>query len=230
MNYILDSQYFGFVLTIVVFYIGIVLKNKYQLEIFNPLVVSIFIISIILIVFDIEYDTYYSSAKYITYLLTPTTICLAIPLYKQIDLLKGHFKAIIIGIFFGVIINISFIYIIYIIFKLNYIQLYTLLPKSITTAVGLPLSLQLNAIGEVTVLCIVLSAIFGSLFCNIILRLFKITNKVSIGLAIGTSCHALGTSKAFELGEIQGAMSSLSIVICAIFTVIIIQFCILFIF
>ncbi len=224
MTEITSSIFFGSFLTLACYTFAGLIKAKLKKDIFNPLIISIVLIIGILLIFDIEYSTYMESAKYINYFLTPTTICLALPLYRQLELLKKNLLAIIIGIFTGVVVSAVSIYLLAITLSLNHQQYITLLPKSITSAIGLPLSEEFGGIGEITVAIIALTGIAGNFFAKSTLRLFKIKSPIAKGVGIGTSSHALGTVKAMEMGEIEGAMSSLSIAITGIITVFVIQF------
>ncbi len=224
MTEITSSIFFGSFLTLVSYTFSALIKEKLKKDIFNPILISIIIIIIVLLVFDIEYATYMDSAKYINYLLTPTTICLALPLYRQFELLKKNHFAILIGILTGVFMSAICIFLLANILSLNSEQYITLLPKSITSAIGLPLSEELGGIAEITVAIIVLTGIAGNLFAKSTMKLLKIKSPISKGIAIGTSSHAIGTVKAIEMGEIEGAMSGLSIAISGVITVIVIQY------
>lgn len=214
-----NSIYFGVALSLLAYIAGIELKKKFKLSILNPLLVSIILVILFLAIFDVDYESYNQGGKYISYLLTPATVCLAIPLYQQIDLLKKNFKAIAIGIITGVFTSLVSILALSMIFKLSHELYVTLLPKSITTAIGIGVSEELGGIKTITVAAIVLTGISGNVIGESVCRLFKIKNPISVGLALGTSAHAIGTTKALELGETQGAMSSLSIAVSGLLTV-----------
>lgn len=215
-----DSVFFGVFISIVSYIFGMFLKKKLKLAIFNPLLVSTTIIIILLLSLNIDYQDYYDGAKYLSYLLTPATVCLAIPLYEQFELLKGNYKAIICGIFSGVLASLSSVFAMSLLFKLTHEEYVTLLPKSITTAIGMGISEELGGYVDITVAVIIITGIIGNVFAEIICRIFKIKEPIAVGIAIGTSSHALGTAKAIEIGEVEGAMSSLSIAVAGIFTVI----------
>lgn len=215
-----NSVYFSVAVSLLAYAAGIQLKKKFKLSILNPLLVSIILVIALLVIFDIDYESYNQGGKYISYFLTPATVCLAIPLYQQLDLLKKNFKAIMIGIFTGVLTSILSILALSLIFKLSHELYVSLLPKSITTAIGIAVSEELGGIKTITVAVIVLTGITGNVIGEGVCRLFKIRNPISIGLAFGTSAHAIGTTKALELGEAQGAMSSLSIAVSGLLTVV----------
>ncbi len=218
MNSIMnDSLFFGVAISIVGYIIGIFLRKK--ISVLNPLLVSIVLVIVFLKIFKIDYETYNGSAKYITYLLTPTTVCLAIPLYRQLSVLKHHAKEVFAGIFAGVIASMGSVLLFAYLFGLSHEQYVTLLPKSITNAIGMSLSEELGGIPTITIAVIVITGIFGNITAEWILKMFKIKEPVAKGLAIGTSSHAMGTAKALEIGETEGAMSSLSIAVAGLMTV-----------
>jgi predicted murein hydrolase (TIGR00659 family) len=216
---IFNNVFFGVVITIAGYAAGAALKKRFKLAVFNPILISAVIVIAVLLIFGVDYDTYNTGAKYISYFLTPATVCLAIPLYQQLHLLKQHGKAIIIGILSGVLSSLGSVLAIAYIFGLSHQQYVTLLPKSITSAIGIGVSQELGGIPAITVAVIVLTGVFGNMFAEWLCKLFKIKEPIAAGIAIGTSSHAIGTSKALELGEIQGAMSSLSIVVAGLLTV-----------
>ncbi|MBO5138262.1 MAG: LrgB family protein [Bacilli bacterium] len=222
MNEILaQSSYFGFVITAIVFYLSLVLKNKFKSTLLNPLLITTVIIVIILLLFNIKYDTYNASAKYISYFLTPTTVCLAIPLYKQIKVLKSNVIAIISGITAGVLANFATILIFSNVFNLNKKLSLSLLSKSITAPIAIGVTNELGGISSITVFAVILSGIIGAAIAPTIFKIFKIRRKVAKGLACGTSAHGSGTTTALQLGEVEGAMSGLAIIITGLITTII---------
>ena len=196
------------------------MKAKLKLPIFNPLLISILLSVLILVVFRIDYSTYYEGAKYLSYLLTPATICLAVPLYEQMELLKKNWKAIFGGIFAGVLTSLGIILAMALLFKFSHEEYVTFLPKSITTAIGMGVSEELGGYASITVAIIIITGVVGNICADTVCKLFKITDPVAKGIGIGTASHAIGTAKAMEMGDAQGAMSSLSIVISGILTVI----------
>lgn len=221
MNEILtNSVFFGVALSLAAYEIGLLIKKKVKLAIANPLLVSVLLVVVVLLVFRIDYDTYYNGAKYISYFLTPATVSLAIPLYRQMALLKKHPKAIFGGIAAGVLTGMVSIFLMSLVFGLTHEQYVTLLPKSVTTAIGMGVSEKMGGIVTITVVAIIVTGIIGNILAEALCRACKIEEPIAKGLAIGTSAHALGTSKAMEMGEIEGAMSSLSIVVAGIMTVI----------
>lgn len=213
------SVFFGVFISLISYGIGTLLNKKLKLPIFNPLLIAVIIIIAVLVLLDIDYETYNEGAKYISYLLTPATVCLAVPLYEQFELLKEHHKAVIAGIVAGVITSLCSILLFAVIFSLDKSSYVTLLPKSITTAIGMGVSEKLGGYVALTVAVIIITGIIGNMFAESVCRIFRITEPIARGVGIGTSAHAVGTAKAMEMGEIEGAMSSLSIVVAGLFTV-----------
>ncbi len=214
-----QSVYFGVVISLLCYQIGLWVKKKTNFALANPLLIAVIIIVTFLLTFDIEYESYQYGAKYISYFLTPATVSLAIPLYRQLELLKKYPKAILGGIASGVMMAMVSIFLMSLAFGLTNEQYVTLLPKSITTAIGMGVSDKMGGIPTITVVAISVTGIFGNIMAETILKWAKITDPIAKGLAIGTSAHAMGTAKAMEIGEIEGAMSSLSIVVAGIMTV-----------
>lgn len=216
-----NSMFFGVFISILTYEIGALIKKKLKLAIFNPLLISIALIIVLLLVFHVDYDTYEAGAKYLSYLLTPATVALAVPLYEQIEPLKKNWKAIMAGIFAGALASAVCVLVLSVLFGLDHKQYVTLLPKSITTAIGMGLSEELGGIVTITVAVIVVTGVIGNMFAESICKLFHITDPVAKGIGIGSASHAMGTAKAMELGEVEGAMSSLSIAVSGLLTVVV---------
>ena len=148
------------------------------------------------------------------------TVCLAIPLYEQIELLKTHWKAVIAGILSGVLTSLVTVFVLSKIMSLSHKEYVTMLPKSITTAIGMGVSEELGGYVTITVAVIIVTGVLGNILADFICKIFRITEPIAKGLAIGSASHAIGTAKAMEMGEIEGAMSSLSIAVAGIITVV----------
>lgn len=220
---LINSAFFGVVITLVCYEIGAWVKRKTNFVLANPLLVAVLLIVAFLLVFRVDYEAYENGAKYIQYFLTPATVSLAIPLYRRLELLKKYPAAIFVGIGAGVLTAMVSIFLMSLAFGLTHTQYVTLLPKSITTAIALGMSEKQGGIIGLTVVSVSITGILGNVAAESICKLFRIQEPIAKGLAIGTSAHALGTAKAMELGEIEGAMSSLSIVVAGIMTVVAIQ-------
>ena len=214
-----NSTFFGIFVTLFFYGAGLALKQKAKHPLVNPMLLAILFTIAFLKIFNIEYAAYNHSAKYISYLMTPATICLAVPLYRQLDTLKKNFKAVMFGIASSVIITMLSVLAFARFFGLNRASYVTMLPKSITTPIGIGVAEELGGYVAITVASIVISGILGNLFAESVCRLFGIYEPIAKGIAIGCSSHALGTVKALEMGEVEGAMSSLSIALAGILTV-----------
>lgn len=215
-----QSVVFGVALSLIGYQIGLMIKKKVKLSIANPLLISAAVIVAVLLIFRIDYADYEKGAEYISFFLTPATVSLAVPLYRQLMFLKKYPKAILGGIGAGVLTAMGSILAMSAAFGLTHAQYVTLLPKSITTAFAMGISEKLGGAVTITVVAVIFTGIVGSVAAEGVFRICGIEEPVARGLAIGTSAHALGTAKAMELGEVEGAMSSLSIVVAGIMTVV----------
>jgi predicted murein hydrolase (TIGR00659 family) len=214
------SVFFGAVISLVAYEIGLLLKRKFKLAVFNPLLIAILCVMAVLKVLDVDYETYNEGGKYISYLLTPATVSLAIPLYQQLSILKENIKAVAAGIISGVLASLVSILIFAKLFGLTHEQYVTLLPKSITTAIGMGVSEELGGIVTITVAVIIITGVLGGMIAEVVYKIAKIEEPIARGLALGTSAHAIGTAKAMELGQLEGAMSSLAIAVAGLLTVV----------
>lgn len=217
---LLQSTFFGAFASLAFYEAGLYLKKKWKWSILNPLLIAIALTIALLLVCHIDYDTYYAGAKYISYLLTPATVCLAIPLYEQFALLKKNYLAVLAGIVSGVLTSVVLILAFAVLFHFSHEEYVTFLPKSITTAIGMVVSEQLGGYVSITVTVIVITGVLGNILAEPVCRLFHITEPIARGIGIGSASHAIGTSKAMEMGEVEGAMSGLSIAVAGILTVI----------
>lgn len=219
-EFLSESVVFGAVLSLAAYEIGLLMKRKFKLAILNPLLIGTICVIAFLLIFRVDYKEYNEGAKYITYLLTPATVCLAVPLYEQLSLLKKNFMAVAVGILSGVLASLVSVLALAKLFDLNHQQYVTLLPKSITTAIGMGVSEELGGIVTITVSVIVITGVLGNVIAEFICKIFKIHEPIAKGLALGTASHAIGTAKAMEMGQIEGAMSSLAIAVAGLLTVI----------
>lgn len=215
-----SSLFFGTFLSLAAYGVGVFLRSRWKFALFNPLLVAILLVAVFLVAFDIDYAVYNEGAKYISYLLTPATVCLAVPLYQQFSLLKQNAKAVLLGIAAGVLTSLTVILAMSVLFHLDHTMYVTLLPKSITTAIGIGVSEELGGIQSLTVVVIIITGVLGNIFADLVCKVFRITDPIAQGVGIGTSTHAVGTARAMEMGEIQGAMSGLSIVVAGLMTVV----------
>ncbi len=219
-EFLAGSSFFGVLFTLLAYYAGVLLKKKLNHPLCNPILIAILLVIAFLVVFDVDYDTYNAGAKYLSYFLTPATVCLAIPLYEQIRLLKDNWKAIAAGIISGVLTSMLVVFAFSLLFGFDHAQYVTFLPKSITTAIGMGVCEELGGYVSITVAVIILTGVVGNVLGETVFGIFRITDPVAKGIGLGTSAHAIGTARALELGEVEGAMSSLSIVTAGLITVI----------
>ena len=222
MYNVFDTEIFGVILTILFFNIVIYIQKKTNKPIFNPLLIAILGIILFLSITKIPYESYKLGGDRINFFLGPVTIVLAVPLYKQFDLFKKYLLEILIGISCGVVVSFISIKLIGHFTNADVDIINSLIPKSITTPMGISLTKTLNGVEAITVVSIILTGILGAIISPIVFKIGKINNPVAKGIALGTSAHALGTTKALEMGEVEGAMSGLSIGISGIITVILI--------
>ena len=215
-----SSAYFGFFITLFGYWVSTQIAKRMRSTLCNPLLLTIIFIIAFLKLADISYASYDNGAKYINYFLTPSTVCLAVPLYRQLKLLKEYAGAILISIMSGTAACAIMIFGLAKLFLLENSIYASLVPKSITTAIALGMSEELGGLSAVTVMAVFVTGILGAVIANTVFKIFKIEDPVAQGLAMGTASHAIGTSKALELGEIQAAMSSLAIAVAGLLTVV----------
>ena len=223
-DYIAFSAYFGVALTLLVYLFACRLGKRLHHPLANPMLLCLIMMIALLLLLDIDYDAYNQSARYLTYLLTPATACLALPLYRQIQKLREYPLAIVAGILTGVAVNALCVLAVALVFRLGHYDFVTLIPKSVTGAVGMPLAEELGGTGGITMAAISITGIFGNIMGPQVLRWFHVTDRVAQGVAMGCGSHAFGTVRALEMGEVEGAMGSLSLVITALLTVVIAPF------
>ena len=214
-----NSLFFGAFVSLFAYWIGMLLRSRLKSAAVNPLLIAVALVTALLAITGIDYQKYYEGARYISYLLTPATVALAVPLYRQIELLKSNAKAIVAGIVSGVVSSFLCILGMALLFGFTHQEYVTFLPKSITTAIGMGVSEELGGYPAISAAVIIITGILGNILGELVFRIFRIEEPVARGIALGSSSHAIGTAKAMELGEVEGAMSSLSIVISGVLTV-----------
>ena len=210
---------FGIILTIIAFEIGVSIRNKWRNPLLNPILIATILIIGFLTITGISYDTYKVGGDYISFFLGPVTVLLAVPLYRHIQALKNAWFPILAGIVVGSTVSIVCVIVCAKIFGISKTLMLSLIPKSITIPMGSVVSEQIGGIPSITIVSIVITGITGAVTAPLVCRFFRIKNPVAQGVAIGTASHALGTTKAMEIGEVQGAMSSLSIGVAGVVTV-----------
>jgi len=224
IDFLIGSAYFSIFLSIAAFKLGQIVKGKLKFAIFNPLLVATVIVIVFLLATGIPYESYALHADKLRYLLTPATVCLAVPLYEQFELLMQNKKAIFIGILSGVLANLIGVLVFSLIFSLDHETYVTLIPKSITTAMGIGVSEEFGGIPTITAIAILITGVLGNIIAEFVCKVCKIEEPIAKGLACGTSAHAIGTSKALEMGELEGAVSGLAIAVTGVLTVVIASF------
>lgn len=219
MKQLVGSPIFGVLSSIIAYEIGFYINRKTKLSIFNPLLIAMVVLITFLTKFHITYDKYNNGGQLISFFLGPATIALALPTYKKISLFKENALPVLAGILCGAICGMICVIILSKTFGLPYVLIKSLIPKSITTPIGIAVSKQIGGLPSVTVVAIILTGIIGSIIGPLLNKLLKLNDKVAMGIAMGASCHAIGTAKAIEIGETEGAMSGLTMAISGIITV-----------
>lgn len=219
-DFFCGSVYFCVFLTVGSYLLGDWMKKKFHFKILNGMLIAIVISIGTVLLLRIDLPTYQASTKVLNFFLTPATVCLGIPLYEQFEKLRSNWKAILGGIISGVLANMVTVLGLCLVLRVGHREYVSILPKSITTAMGLALSEELGGLVPITMAVIIIAGNLGNIFAEILCRIFRITEPVAKGVAIGTSSHMLGTAKAMEIGDVEGAMSSLSIAVCGLITVV----------
>lgn len=219
MSKIMTSPLFGIVLCIVAFQVGIIINKIVKIPVANPLLIAIGFVILILNVFHIPINDFQNGSNVINMLLGPVTAVLALTIYKQIEILKKNFWPVLVGCLVGSITSMTSSYLLCRLFGLGDQITASMIPKSVTTPIAMEISGNLNGITSITVAAVVLTGILGSIFAPLLIKVFYVKDSVAVGVAIGTSSHAVGTTKAIELGEIEGAMSGVAIGVAGILTV-----------
>lgn len=220
---------FCLVLTIGTYQIGLWIRKKWNFPLCNPLLVAVILIICVLLATGYPVENYQASMSSISWLLTPATVSLAVPLYQQLKILKRNLPAILVGITSGVLVSLAGILAMCYLFRLDSSVTVSLLPKSITTAIGIVVSQQHGGIPSLTAITIIITGVIGSVVGTVFCKLFKLEHPIAQGVAFGTATHVIGTGKANELGELQGAVSSLSLVIAGVLTAVLFPIVCLFV-
>lgn len=220
MSEMFASPFFGIALSIVAFSIGVWIQKKTGLVICNPLIIAIVLVSGVLLLFKIPYESYNEGGSIINMFLAPATSCLAVSVYTRMELLKKNWLPILAGCVAGSLTSMGSVFLLCRLFGLDEAMTYSLLPKSVTTPIAVGIAESHGGISSITVAAVILTGIMGSILAPFLIRIFRVKDSMTAGLAIGACSHAVGTSKAIEIGETEGAMSGLAIGICGIVTVV----------
>lgn len=218
------SSFFGIALTVAAFCVGTACQKKWKKAIFNPILIGAALVILILWLLDIPVERYQMDCKPLTYLMTPATICLSIAFYEQLQSLKRHLPAILVGVVGGTMSSLLSVWLLSKWFGFSDVLTITLLPKSITSAIGVALSEQAGGIGALTTAVIIITGIFGNIFGPLLTKLFHLDDPISQGVSFGTASHVIGTSRAAEISPLVGAVSSLSLTLAGLITVLFFSF------
>lgn len=221
---IMNSPFFGLGLTTLAWSVGVWAQKKTKRLLCNPLLIAVCIVLLVLVVFQIPYESYRIGGDLIRMMLGPVTAVLALNVYRQREILKEYFVPVLAGCLMGTITSICSVLLLCWVLKADFAMTQSLVPKSVTTAIAIGISESRGGVAGLTTTATLVTGLVGALFAPLFAKLFKITDPVAEGIAIGASSHALGTSRALEIGELQGAMSSIAICICGIFTSILVLF------
>lgn len=219
METIYSSPYFGVALSVIMFGIGVKIQQKTKSALCNPLIIAIVLVIGVLLLFKIPYDSYNVGGEIINMFLAPATACLAVSIYTKLSILKKYWLPIIVGCIAGSIASMCSVYGMCRLFNLDESLTMAMLPKSVTTPIAVGVAQAHGGVVPVTVVAVIFTGILGSILAPLLIRVFHVRDSVAAGLAIGACSHAVGTSKAIEIGEVEGAMSGLAIGICGIVTV-----------
>lgn len=219
MQSLLSSPLFGVALTVSVGALGLYIKTKTAWRLFNPMLFSMLLIIAFLMLLKIPYADYRAGGDLILKMLGPITVVLAVPLYQHHDKLRRHAAAILLGVGLGSLSALLSVYLFAWMAGLDLTLIKSLLPRSVTTPIGIAASEMLDGLVGLTVLAVVITGTFGAIIADWAFKVFRISDPVAKGVALGTSAHAIGTGKAFEYGQLEGAMSGLSIAIAGVSTI-----------
>ena len=219
MSEIFESPYFGVALSVIAFWIGVKLNRKLKTPVCNPLIIAIVLVSAVLLIFRIPYESYNQGGEIINMFLAPATACLAVAVYTKLQILKEYALPILVGCAAGSAASMGSVYLLCRLFGLDESLTVSLIPKSVTTPIAVSIAEPAGGMVPITVVAVIFTGILGGIFAPLLIRLFRVSDPVAAGLAIGASSHAVGTSKAIELGEVEGAMCGLAFGSCGIITV-----------
>ena len=218
MSALLESPFFGVTLTVIAYWAGVKIQRRTGRVICNYMLVAVALLVAVLLVFDIPYEAYYVGGSFINMFLGPATACMAVSIYAKLELLKKNWLPVLAGCTAGVVTSMGSILLMCRLFGLDEAMTASLLPKSVTTPIATAISQDHGGLVAVTVAAVMVTGILGNLAAPFLIRLFRIRDPLAVGLGIGACSHAVGTAKAMEIGETEGAMSGLAIGLCGIIT------------
>ena len=223
-DFLNESSFFCMTLTLVAFAAASALQRKWKLAILNPILLSAIAVIAVLKLLNIPNETYQAGCRVLSFLLTPATICLAISFYDQFNALRSHLAAVAAGVLAGTVASLGSVWLLGRMFGLEEVLVVSLLPKSVTTAIGVALSQEIGGVGAITTAAIVITGILGNISGPLLCRVFRLEDEIAQGVAFGTAAHVIGTAKAAELGKMTGAVSSLSLTLAGLITCVIMSF------
>lgn len=216
---IFSDPYFGLVLTIVIYFLSIKILERIYIPILNPLILSLLSIISVLYFFKIPYESYFVGGNILNILIGPATVALALPLYKSVLTIKKYLLEILISLSITSFITCLSVILFSKLFHFSDELIISILPKTITTAIGIEISQQMHGIVSITIITIILTGNIGAIMSSFVFNLLKVDDPFIKGIALGTSAHAIGTAKAIELGMTEGALSGVSMSITGILVV-----------
>ena len=205
-------------LTLGSYRIGMLLQQKLRSPICNPVLISMVLVLVFFRLTGMQNQDYQSGMRIMSWLLTPATVCLAIPMYQHLSVLKKNLPAILAGITAGAVVSLVFVAIWCLLLRYDRSLMMSLLPKSVTSAIGAPLAQMAGGLMPITTAVIIITGILGNIAGPLLCRIFRIRGQIAQGVAYGTAAHVIGTAKANELSELTGAISSLSLVVAGLVT------------
>lgn len=220
---LLSSECFCLILTISAFVLASSVQKKTRLAILNPILIGAVLVISVLLLLEIPNETYQNGNHILRFLMTPATICLTISFYQQFQALKHHMLAIAAGVLAGSISSICFVSIAAGLFRLELPLVLSLLPKSVTSAIGAVISEEMGGLSALTTFAIILTGILGNIIGPALCRILRIQDPIAQGVAFGTAAHVVGTAKAVQMNKLTGAVSSLSLTLAGLITVVILS-------
>ena len=218
MTELLKLELTSVLLTLLAYQAGLWLQKKTKSPICNPILIGVVLVLGFMGLTGLENGTYQTANVRLSWLMTPATVCLAIPMYEQVQVLKKNWQAMAAGIAAGALSCLVLVLLFGMVFRFEPALTISLLPKSVTSAIGVPLSGLNGGIQSITTAAIILTGILASVMGPMLCKLFRLKDEISRGVAFGTAGHVIGTAKANELSPLTGAVSSLSLVVAGLLT------------
>ena len=220
MSQLLSIGILPLLLTLGTYQIGLLCQKKLKTAIANPVLISVVLVVLFLSVTGLANEEYQAGMTIFSWLLTPATVCLAIPMYQHLQTLRRNLSAILAGIAAGTVSCLAMVLLWAFVFHIDRTLAVSLLPKTVTSAIGVPLSQMVGGIGSITTAVIIITGIFANILGTLFCKLFRLTDPVAQGVAFGTASHVIGTARASEMSELTGAVSSFSLVVTGLLTAI----------